>query len=114
MTDNQKLEVLLTLLDDGGEVPTSAKLSTYLQLSAGEILSWRYHLVGGVPSDVTTVPEQYDGTQIYAVVAGYTHAGAEGQSSHSENGISRVFKYSDMVDYIRKNVTAIARVGAVT
>ena len=73
-----------------------------------------YHLIGGVPSDVTTVPERYDGTQIYAVVAGYTHAGAEGQTAHSENGISRTFKYSDMVDYIHNNVTAIVRVGAVT
>ena len=114
MTDSQKLDVLETLLDDGGEVPSSEKLAAYLQLAAGEILSWMYHLVGGVPSDVSTVPERYDGTHIYAVVAGYTHAGAEGQSQHSENGINRAFIYSDMVDYIRKNVTAIARVGAVT
>lgn len=114
MTDAEKLEILATLLDDGGEVPSSAKLNTYLDLAKGEILSWMYHLIGGVPSDVSTVPERYDGTHIYAVVAGYTHAGAEGQTQHTENGISRVFVYSDMVDYIRRNVTAIARVGAVT
>lgn len=114
MTDAEKLEILATLLDDGGEVPSSEKLNTYLNLAKGEILSWMYHLIGGVPSDVTTVPERYDGTHIYAVVAGYTHAGAEGQKQHTENGISRVFVYSDMVDYIHQNVTAIARVGAVT
>lgn len=111
MTNAEKLEVIKTLLDDGGEVPSDAKLSAYLQLSEDEILSWMYRLVGGVPSGVSTVPDRYNSTQIYAVVAGYTHAGSEGQKTHNENGINRVFTYSDMVDYIHQNVTAIARVG---
>ena len=114
MTDAEKLLALQTLLDDGGEVPSSDKLNTYLTLAKGEILAWMYHLIGGVPSDVTSVPERYATTQIYAVVAGYTHAGSEGQKQHTENGIGRTFAYYDMVDYIHQNVTAIARVGAVT
>ena len=114
MTDSQKLTALQTLLDDGGEVPSSDKLNTYLNLAKGEILAWMYHLIGGVPAGVSTVPERYDTTHIYAVVAGYTHAGAEGQKQHTENGIGRTFIFSDMVDYIHQNVTAIARVGAVT
>lgn len=114
MTDAEKLETLETLLSDGGSVPSEDKLNVYLALARNEILQWMYHLVGGVPESVQEVPDKYEVTQIYAVVAGYTHAGAEGQNQHIENGIQRAFVYSDMMDYIRSNVMAIVRVGAVS
>lgn len=113
MTDAQKLITLQTLLEDGGDVPSEEKLNTYLSISANEILAWMYHLVGGVPSGVTDVPEKYDGIQVYAVVAGYTQAGAEGEQTHIENGVHRQFRYSDMLDYIHNHVLPIVRVGAV-
>lgn len=112
MTSADKLEMLRTLLDDGGALPSDEKLNAYLSLSETEILNWMYHLIGR-PEDAT-LPEKYEGTQIYAVIAGYTHAGAEGQTTHNENGIQRTFKHADMLDYIHQNVLAIARVGAVT
>ena len=114
MNKMEKLEMLRALLNDGSALPPDDTLMAYLILSGKEILQWRYHLVGGVPEAVTAVPEKYEVTQIYAVIAGYTHAGAEGQTTHSENGIGRTFKYADMLDYIRQNVRAIVRVGAVT
>ena len=115
MTDAQKLEIVRTLLDDGsGYMPTDSTLNTYIQVAGGEILAWMYHLVGGVPSDVTEVPVKYDNIQIYAVVAGWTHAGAEGQSVSIENGVHRHFEYTDMLDYIHNNVLPIVRVGAVS
>ena len=113
MTDAQKLITVQTLLEDGGDVPSEEKLNTYLSISANEILAWMYHLVGGVPSGVTDVPEKYDGIQVYAVVAGYTQAGAEGEQTHIENGVHRNFRYSDMLDYIHNHVLPIVRVGAV-
>lgn len=113
MTDNQKLASIKELLDDGNEMPTDAKLTEYLSLAKQEILSWMYSQIGGVPTDVTDVPTKYEVTQIYAVVAGYTHAGAEGERQHSENGVSRYFTTADMLDYIHRNVYAIVRVGAV-
>ena len=113
MTDAQKLATLKTLLEDGGDVPSDEKLNTYLSVAQGEILAWIYHLVGGVPSDVTAVPAKYEGVQIYAVVAGYTQAGAEGEQTHIENSVHRHFRYSDMLDYIHNNVLPFVRVGAV-
>lgn len=114
MTDAQKLETVKTLLDDGtGYLPSDEKLTTYISIAGSEILAWMYHLVGGVPTDVTNVPTRYEGTQIYAVVAGYTHAGAEGEQTHIENGVHRHFIYSDMLDYIHNHVLPFARVGAV-
>ena len=114
MTDAQKLLTLKTLLEDGGDTPSDEKLNTYLALSANEILAWKYHLVGGVPSSVTEVPYTDEGAQIYAVIAGYTHAGAEGEQTHIENGVHRHFIYEDMIGYIRNHVLPYVRVGAVT
>lgn len=114
MDDAEKLTMLKTLLDDGGALPSDEKLDAYLTLSEQEILQWMYSLVGGVPETVTSIPSKYDVTQIYAVVAGYTHAGSEGQKTHNENGIQRTFYYSDMLDYIHQNVLAFVRVGAVS
>ena len=114
MTDAEKLTVIKTLLNDGGEMPSDEKLNTYIQIAGQEILAWKYHLIGGVPDDVTEVPAAEDVTHIYAVVAGYTHAGSEGEKQHNENSVNRVFIYADMVDYIRNNVLPYVRVGAVT
>ena len=113
MTDAQKLMTVKMLLDDGGEIPSDEKLTTYIELSGSEILAWKYHLIGGVPGDVTVVPATDEGAQIYAVIAGYTHAGAEGQSSHHENGVVRNFMYEDMIGYIRNHVLPYVRVGAI-
>ena len=113
MTDAEKLTAIKALLEDGGEVPSDEKLTTYLKLAENEILYWRYHLVGGVPLDVTTVPTQFEPTQIYSVVAGYTQAGAEGQSVMIENGVHRHFRYEDMMGYIHNHVLPYARVGAI-
>ena len=113
MTDAQKLETVKTLLDDGGEMPSDEKLNTYLLLAGNEILAWKYHLVGGVPDDVAMVPTIDEGAQIYAVIAGYTHAGAEGETQHIENGVHRHFLYEDMIGYIRNHVLPLVRVGAV-
>lgn len=49
---------------------------------------------------------KFDNVQIMACVAGYGISGAENQTSHSENGINRNFKYSDMVDYLHAHIPA--------
>ena len=115
MTDSQKLTTVKTLIEDGsGYMPSDETLNTYISIAGNEILAWMYHLVGGVPDDVAEVPTKYEQIQIYAVVVGWTHAGAEGQGLSIENGVHRDFRYSDMLDYIHNNVIPIARVGAVT
>ena len=115
MTDAQKLITVQTLIEDGsGYMPSEETLNTYITIAGNEILEWMYHLVGGVPEDVTAVPSKYEGIQIYAVVVGWTHAGAEGQGLSIENGVHRDFKYSEMLDYIHNNVLPYVRVGAVS
>lgn len=72
-------------------------IGAYLEMAESEILSW---------SGAESISPNYDTVQIMAVIAGYNLLGAENQTSHSENGISRVFRYSDMLAYIRNNVCA--------
>ena len=112
MTDAEKLTTIKTLLSDGGEMPSDDKLNTYIALSKAEILAWKYHLVGGVPESITDVTPTDEVAQIYAVVAGYTHAGAESERRHSENSVVRDFIYGDMIDYIRDHVLPYVRVGS--
>ena len=113
MTDAQKLQMVKILLNDG-IIPPDEVLNAYITLSGNEILAWKYHLIGGVPGDVTDVPAADETAQIYSVLAGYTHAGSEGEKMHIENGVHRTFIYSDMLDYIRNHVLPYVRVGAVT
>lgn len=105
MTDQEKLTMLKTFLDlnDSSE---DAKLEVYLSASAKEIITWHY----GNDTTVTAVPKEYEITQIQAVVAGYNLIGAENEKSHNENGINRAFRYSDMLQYIRNEVTPYAKV----
>ena len=109
MTDSEKLVTVKLILSDGGALPSDEKLSTYLTIAKGEILAWMYP--EGIPEDVTDVPARYENVQIFAVVAGYTHAGAEGEKTHNENGVSHTFIYADMLDYIHGNVSCGIKVG---
>ena len=115
MTNAQKLTTLKVLLEDGsGYMPSDDTLNQYITLSANEILAWMYHLLGNVPEEVTEVPAKYENVQLYSIIAGWTHAGAEGQSVSIENGVHRHFEYTDMLDYIHNNVLPYVRVGAVS
>lgn len=107
MTKAEKLNLTKTFLDVDDSL--DAMLTAYLEAAEKEIIAWLYSLTK-VPDDVTEVPTKYELTQIQAVVTGYSMQGAEGERIHSENGISRTFKYADMLEYIHRNVTPYARV----
>lgn len=106
MTEAEKLSTIKTLLGVSDESQDD-RLTAYLTLSGKEILAWRYAEREGAPLDV---PTEYESTQVFAVVAGYSQSGAENQTIHRENGISRTFVYADMVSYIRSHVTPLVGV----
>lgn len=107
MTDAEKLERLKVLLNDN-TTDHDAQYGVYLSMASDEILNWLYSIVA-MPEGAT-VPPKYEQVQIMAVVAGVNIQGAENQTSHSENGIVRAFKHSDMVDYIHAHVYPYAEV----
>lgn len=107
MTADEKLfrlKVLLKITD----IAQDAELSVLLDFVKDEILGWMYS--GAIPTDVTDVPPQYESTQVMACVFAYGQSGADGQLTHSENGISRSWKHEDVVEYVRSRVAPFVRV----
>lgn len=98
MTDEQKISVLKTLVDDS-EV-TEEVLSAYL-LIAGNIVIQRAY---PYRDDVTEVPAKYASIQVE--IASYLIAkrGAEGQTAHSENGISRSYENGEVPESLLRRI----------
>lgn len=110
MTESEKLEIVKALLrKDYSDFDDDVTLATYLHCAKREIINWKYEYKGGA-KDIHELPPEYEMIQIHAVVAGYSISGAEGQTEHSENGVSRVWKYEDMVAYIHGHIVPYAGV----
>ena len=96
MTNDEKLVILKRIT---GETDDEV-LSTYLSLAAGVVLTHAYPYGG-----VEEVPAQYDNVQIDIAAYMLNKRGAEGQTSHSENGISRSYENADIPSSMLKVVT---------
>lgn len=55
-------------------------------------------------SDGTEVPSQYERIQLSIAVELYSKMGAEGETSHSENGISRSYEAGDVSPSLLKQI----------
>ena len=86
MTDKEKREALAR--DIAPDEETDVVLDGLLSRAASLILNRMYPF--GY-DDTKTIPLRYEEIQIQLAVELYTHRGAEGQTSHSENGISRTW-----------------------
>ena len=107
MTDAEKLTMLKSLLKIT-DTTQDATLAVYLTLARDEMLSWLYS--GKTPEGVTDVPARYEPTQVMACVAGFGLQGLENQTASTENAITRQFKYSNMLEFIRASVVPYAQV----
>ncbi len=85
MTLAEKLDIAKRILGIGDDSEDEL-LTTYLTVAGKEIVSWRYSYAPE-QEDEREVPGEYDMTQVFAVIAGYSQGGAENQTSHSENGM---------------------------
>lgn len=98
MTDEEKVKALKAMVggSDSDEV-----LSTYLLLAGKKIIARAY------PYDqtVTEVPVQYEYLQLEIAAYMLNKRGAEGQTAHSENGISRSYENADIPASMLKVVT---------
>lgn len=98
MTEEEKLIALKAMVggSDSDEV-----LYTYLKLAGRKIINRAYPY----DSSVTEVPAQYDTLQCEIAAYMLNKRGAEGQTSHSENGISRSYENADIPSSMLKVVT---------
>lgn len=90
MSEEEKLLALRAMV--GGSDDTDEVLFVYLGLAARKILARAY------PFDPTvkTVPAQYDTLQCEIAAYLLNKRGAEGQTAHTENGITRSYENADV------------------
>lgn len=81
-------------------------VSAYLSLAGDKICRRAY------PFDpaVTEVPEQYGFTQVEIAVYLLNKRGAEGETAHSENGISRSYEDGDVPSSLLRQIVPMAGV----
>lgn len=94
-----KLSTLKVLL---GVTDTSEDqlLLTFLSLAEEKILERLY------PYNVekNELPQRYNGKQLEIAVYLYNKQGAEGQTAHSENGISRTYESADVPESMLRGI----------
>ena len=97
MTNEEKVTALKAMV---GSSDSDEVLSTYLMISGKKILAKAY------PFDdtVTEVPAKYEMTQLEVAAYLLNKRGAEGQTAHSENGISRSYENADVPASMLKGV----------
>lgn len=103
MTDDEKLVILKRMT---GERNT-AVLSTYLSLAKSVVLNHAYPY--GY-DDMEEVPPKYDSVHIEIAVYMLNKRGAEGEVSHSENGVSRTYEGADVPPSLLRRITPMAGV----
>lgn len=79
-------------------------LSTFLDLAGQKIIEKCYPY----RTDVTEVPEKYVGTQLEISAYLLNKRGADGETMHSENGISRTYENASVPDSMLRNVMPFA------
>lgn len=98
MTNDEKLAALKAMV---GSSDSDEVLSAYLKLAGGKIIAKAFPY----RNDVTEVPVQYGYLQVEIAAYMLNKRGAEGQTSHSENGISRTYEDADIPSSMLKAIT---------
>lgn len=102
MTDNEKLIALERMT---GEKEQEV-LSTYLFL-AGEIVTQKAYPFGDIPENF---PSRYDGVHLEIAAYMLNKRGAEGETAHSENGVSRTYEDGDIPPTLLRRIVPMAGV----
>ena len=102
MTEVEKLTMCRAMVDQPTDMCgwSDDILRVYLNIAACKILNRAY------PYDdtVTEVPNKYGYLQCEIATYLLNKRGAEGETSHSENGISRVYENADVPDSMLSEV----------
>ena len=103
MTQTEKLTLLKAMV---GSSDTDDVLLAYLDLAGAKIIN-RAH---PYDSEVTEVPRRYEFLQCEIAAYLLNKRGAEGQTGHSENGISRSYESADVPESMLGAVTPMVGV----
>lgn len=100
MTDTEKLTMLKAMTGEKDE----SVLSTYLSIAGNKVLKRAYPF----DSTVTVVPDRYAYNQVEIAAYLVNKRGAEGETAHSENGISRSYKDGDVPPTLLREIVPCA------
>lgn len=102
MTDNEKKSMLKAMT---GEQDDSV-LSAYLSLAGSKVLLRAYPF----NPEMVFVPDCYSMVQVEIAAFMLNKRGAEGQTSHSENGISRSYEDGDIPPTLLRQIVPMVKV----
>lgn len=100
MTDTEKLTMLKAMTDEKDE----SVLSTYLSIAGNKVLKRAYPF----DNTVTVVPDRYAYNQVEIAAYLVNKRGAEGETAHSENGISRSYEDGDVPPTLLREIVPCA------
>ena len=98
MTQAEKLKLLKAMV---GESDSEEVLLAYLNIAGSKIINRAYPF----GTDESEVPKRYDFLQCEIAAYLLNKRGAEGQTGHSENGISRSYESADVPESMLGAVT---------
>ncbi len=101
MTDEEKLTMLKSMTEETDD----NVLSTYLTLAKGVVLSRAYPY-----TEEDTVPTKYDTVHVEIAAYMLNKRGAEGETAHSENGVSRSYEDGDIPPTLLRRILPMAGV----
>ena len=102
LTEQNKLDMLRTMSGETDE----ATLSAYLTLAGEHVLHRAYPFARGK----VYVPDKYAHVQIEIACYLLNKRGAEGETAHSENGISRTYESASVPASLLNQITPYAGV----
>ena len=102
MTNEEKLMRLEGLISP--EKAGADLLMVLLEQAEGIVLNRRYPF--GVPEG-SIVPSAYEHIQLQIAVELFSKMGAEGQTSHNENGINRTYESADISPSLLKRIVPV-------
>lgn len=102
MTNEQKIEKLKVLISP--DTASDELLSYLLEQSEGIILNRRYPFGAPEGATLTALHEQI---QIRIAVELFAKMGAEGQTMHTENGVSRTYEAADVSPSLLRQIVPV-------
>jgi len=102
MTNEQKIAKLELLISP--DKASAELLLALVEQAEGIVLNQRYPF--GAPEGAT-VPTAYEHIQLQIAVELFSKMGAEGQTAHGENGISRTYESADVSPSLLKRIVPV-------
>lgn len=102
MTNDEKITRLAGLISP--DTADTELLSVLVEQAEGIVLNRRYPF--GPPKEAT-IPAQYEHIQLQIALELFAKMGAEGQTSHNENGVNRSYESADVSPSLLRRIIPV-------